>query len=787
MKKKILCLLTVLVMAFAVMMFAACNGGKDSESEDPNSSSSLVTQEITVTIDESLSVNLFESAKLTARTNSKQAVTYTSSDTSVLTVDSASGAIVPQKAGTATVTASVEGKNAACAVTVVAPDSDDITFVVINKEVKLKRKKTAKLEAQAFWGDKELGGFSVEFKSDVPGVVTVDAEGVLTGVKVGTATITVSGTLKGVNLGSDTVSVNVSEDVTVSADVRDLTLYTAEGEDPANPLITSRPLAVTVTIDGKEEPRPAFGVQSSDEAVVKYENGELVAKGKKGTATVTVSYTSAQGTSAQDTINVTVLHPIKKIAVPEAVIAGANRGEIVYSPEFTAVAADKAYIESEEYPVTIDGEGNIVVEIGDVPASDTAITIKAVVDSADTTYEISLTAIVYDFLIGGAAEFKAFANALNTTDYIYARLTGNVDMENKAIATVNNTASGIGSAVSFSLDGAGFSVLNLYADSKYGAFAANVGKNAAGKNSVIKNIAFANYSNTGNSTAGLFYEIANVSFENFYLSSSVNFFNGGMVAVRDTGNVTYKNCVVYCLKAEDPNRTETANFCKIGGLTSEGVPNTQKNYTDTYAVNPVASKMILGSVHTVRKHQPWETEADAKDYEVDDGVTTFTEGLYKSWAEFAAAHPALPESFDSGIWKINADGELVFKTMPEPEKPAFDYRAAITGKYGEKLFKPASDDNSVTWVQNDYGNVYKFTNTVTAQNDTRGFYLDFDYMQGLKELGATQISFTLISGSEDAPNGTKYFSFATGRRRLVGCLHARFGKYSLGLVSGRYD
>ena len=753
MKKKFLYILTALVAALSLMMFAACASDPAPEPKPTPDNPPVTEKEITVTMDPSLNMSLFENACVTAVTNSEEAVKYSSLDTSVLTVDENTGIITPLKAGTATVTASVENKTATCSVTVAAPDANGFTFLAVNRAVTLKKAQNTALEIKAFMGDKRLSGISLSFESDKTNIVTVSDAGVLTAVSKGSATVTVSGTYRGVSLGTDTIEIDVIQNVTVSISASETTLYTRAGEDN---LPTQADLTIVTNVDGEDvtvQP-DEYTITSSDEAVVKCESGKLVAKGKKGEATVRVDYTTPEGTAAHNTLNITAVYPTQRITVTDSVIAGINRG-LIYTPEnFNAVTAGTAYIGNDEYSVTIGNNGDIKVDLFGADASETAVSVKIYADSADTTYEILITATVYDFLIGDKAEFTAFANALNTADYVYARLTSNVDMENAAISVAANSASATGNTVSFMLDGDGFGVIDSAAGSNYGAFAANVGKNSAGKNTVVKNIAFSKFDAKNNNAAGLFYQISNTEFENFYLSTSVNFFNGGMIAVREMENVTYNNCVAYCYEAADPNRTETANFCKIGGLTSEGIPHTEKNYTNTFAVNPVASKMILGSVHTILNHQPWETED--KEYEVDDGVTTFTDGLYASWEEFAEEHSALPQGFDSQIWMINDFGELTFKTLTT----VFDNSPIVEGAQFEKIFKavtPAS--NTATWIESE--NRFKLTQAVAQQDDTRGFYIDFDYMRSILKRGATQISFTVKTSGPNNTNGDKYFSFAT--------------------------
>ncbi len=652
-------LLAILAFAFtlaSLTFIVGCgSGGKDSQSQSDEPKT-----EITLELPATLNLSIFKTAKLTATTNSKEAVSYASSDTTILTVDAESGVVTPVKVGKANVTAAVEGKNAVCEVTVTAPNEDQLSVVALNKKVNVTIDGTAKLEVQAFYGEEEIEGATFKFTTSAANVATVDANGNVAGVGLGKAVVTITGEFKGVTLGTDTVEISVIENVEVTASVAVSTLYTSVGFDAENPLVTQTDLNVEVKVNGTSITDPQVSVVSSDEDMVKFIDGKLVAQSKKGNAEITVSYTSALGTTESKTAEITVLYPTKKIVNDEVLSLGINRG-MIYVPEIDVVSVQSVELGDEKYSGKIE-DGNIIVGLTGVIASEDELDLVMVVDSADTTYELSFTVVVYDYLIGDKAEFTAFANSLSAENYVYAKLTNNVDMENGKITTVNNPSDCTGDDIitSFSLDGDGYSVINLSSQGNRGAFAAQVGKNSVGKNSIIKNIAFDRFQARYASAGGLFMTVANVAFENVYISCSANFNWGATVALWSEENVSYKNVVVYCYEVDDTNRTATGFGRPVGALTSEGRCNAEKNYQNTYAINAYATKMIRGTGHI-------DGEGDDKQW-IDEEPLKYTEGLYSTWSDFKEVVKTLPEGFDSEMWKINGDGELVFVTVPEKQK-----------------------------------------------------------------------------------------------------------------------
>ena len=138
-------------------------------------------------------------------TTVRKKVTWKSSNTSIATVTSA-GKVTAKKPGTATITATVNGKKATCKVTVKAP----ITKVSMNKSsVSVDKGKTAVLSA-SYAPANTTDSKTVTWKSSNTNVATV-SNGKVTAKKAGTATITAK-----IGTKTATCKVTVVEGVTIT-------------------------------------------------------------------------------------------------------------------------------------------------------------------------------------------------------------------------------------------------------------------------------------------------------------------------------------------------------------------------------------------------------------------------------------------------------------------------------------------------------------------------------------------------------------------------------------------
>ncbi len=219
-----------------------------------------------------------------------QEVTWSSSDENVVSVDQ-QGNITAVAIGTATVTATtVDGSNlsAECAVTVVAPFAESIA---LNKsEMELTVGTAEQLIATV---SPELASQEVTWSSSDENIASVDAEGNVTGLAVGTATITAT-TVATV----DGEPLSASCEVTVVAEEVKVTELAFAFEVPMN-----RPLKLDVTPLPADATNPELEWSTADESIAVVEDGTIRGLAV-GTTTVTVSTTDGSDIALSFTVNV---------------------------------------------------------------------------------------------------------------------------------------------------------------------------------------------------------------------------------------------------------------------------------------------------------------------------------------------------------------------------------------------------------------------------------------------------------------------------------------------------
>ena len=215
------------------------------------------------------------SARVSPEAASDRAVAWTSSDRSVATVDK-SGTVHGLRPGTATVTATAEGKSGTCAVTVKAK-TVSVTDVTLDRtELTLTEGETETLTATV--KPDNADNRKVTWSSDKTDVATVDGAGKVTAVKAGEATVTVTtedgGKTASCKVTVKAKAVNVTE---VTLDKTELTLTEGETET----------LTATVKPDNADNRKVTW---SSDKTEVATVDGDgRVTAVKAGVAVVTVT------------------------------------------------------------------------------------------------------------------------------------------------------------------------------------------------------------------------------------------------------------------------------------------------------------------------------------------------------------------------------------------------------------------------------------------------------------------------------------------------------------------
>ena len=254
-----------------------------------------------VTLDKtSVSLLAGKTAALTATVDPEQAgqaVTWTSSDENVVTVDE-NGVLTAVAAGTATVTAAAAdntGASAVCEVTVTKP----VSSIKLDKtSASILRGKTVTLKATVSPDD--AANKAVAWSSSDKKIATVDAKGVVTGVAKGTATITAK--------AKDGSGVKATCKITVKQPVTKITLNKKSASILRNKTITLKAAAGPSSANDKTV---TWTTSNKKVATV---NSKGVVKGiAKGTATITA--TAKDGSKVKAVCKITVKQPVTKLTI----------------------------------------------------------------------------------------------------------------------------------------------------------------------------------------------------------------------------------------------------------------------------------------------------------------------------------------------------------------------------------------------------------------------------------------------------------------------------------------
>ena len=331
----------LLTAAAAILLITSCG-----KKEETVGVSSVTVTPSRIEIIEGGSAAL--SARISPEAASDRAVAWSSSDRSVATVDK-TGTVQGLKPGTATVTATAEGKSGTCAVTVKAK-TVSVTEVTMDKtELTLTEGETETLTATV--RPDNADNRKVTWSSDKTEIATVDGAGKVTAVKAGEAVVTVTtedgGKTASCKVTVKAKAVNVTE---VTLDRTELTLTEGEAET----------LTATVKPDNADNRKVTWSSDKTEIATV--DGAGKVTAVKPGEAVVTVT-TEDGGKTA--TCKVTVkakVVPVTGVDVkPWSVTIGANGTTKLTCTVAPSNATNRNVRWESDNPsvATVDSDGNV--------------------------------------------------------------------------------------------------------------------------------------------------------------------------------------------------------------------------------------------------------------------------------------------------------------------------------------------------------------------------------------------------------------------------------------------
>lgn len=282
--------------------------------------------------------------KLTATVtpaDADETVTWKSSNNNVATVGD-DGTVTATGKGTADITAKVGKYTATCKVTVTVP----LNGISINGTAnKIKKGKTTQLTV-VYDPEDTTDDKTVTWSVDDKTVAKVDKNGLVTGLKEGTAVVTAK-----VGTKSATYNVDVEEVKLTSISIPD-TLTIHRGE--------SNKLTVTYNPEDTTDDKTVTWKSSDPDSVAVGTDGTITAK------TVGGAVITAQVGSCTAECTVTVDSPLKKIVPDEKTIEMTKNQTAVitytFNPSDTTDSRDVTFQSSKEDVVSVDAAGKLVAK-----------------------------------------------------------------------------------------------------------------------------------------------------------------------------------------------------------------------------------------------------------------------------------------------------------------------------------------------------------------------------------------------------------------------------------------
>ena len=353
--------------------------------DSPQEPSGPVAVESVTVSPQNLELKVGETATLTARiqpSNAQGTLSWTSSNTAVASV--ANGTVTAVAAGSATITASAGGKSASCQVTVKATQTVvEVESVTLDRhELTLKEGETNRLVATV--SPSNATDKTISWATSNPAIVSVDKEGNVKGVAVGTATVAAShGNL------SDACKITVTASaVPVTSISLDKTTLALAEQDTYQLTATVKPDNATDKTVTWSTANAAIATVSDNGLVTAVAEGATTITAKAGdktaTCTVTVSKKVIPVTSV--TLNKTSLALTEQETFQlSATVSPDNATDktVTWSSSNTAVAT----VSSNGLVTAVqEGSATITAKAGDKTATCTVTVSKKVIPVTSFTF-----------------------------------------------------------------------------------------------------------------------------------------------------------------------------------------------------------------------------------------------------------------------------------------------------------------------------------------------------------------------------------------------------------------
>ena len=613
--KKLAMLLLACTLSIGVIgMAAGCKKPDTPPAGDP----------VTVTLSESeISLDKYDTYQLAADVTGGGSVTWASSDTDIVMVDS-NGLLTAVEVGTATITASAGDASDTCAVTVVLSEVAPV-LVVDETEISVEKDGQYTLSASVYWkGDPVTGASYTWTASSGADVASVAEAGegsfTVSGLKVGTAVYTVSTTVHELVL-TETVTVTV-----VNSDIRfefgdaytfdkDEHAYRTEMKLSLTDTPSAQPIDVAVYDNDDLVQSPGLEWTVEDESVVSEENGVLTAIAA-GETRLSASYDGVQ-------VSILATVSLQEVTLSDHLgqierLDGTGTAQVTLESDL-AGTIQKAYFADGTDVLAVGGVSGktLTLEKAKLPKYDEDMgdDVQFTVETDKAIY--LCTVDLYTQIIDDATELNGFVvlgesvyaeeNAANNTRHYggYFILGDDIDYDH-ALYMLDDTDNA--TRVFYgTFDGKNHVISNMGTDSSGAIGSMGLFQNL-GDGAVVRNIAFENLARTSGVQYGAL--IARytekrddrVTIENIYIHvnkvySAVTagqwnsiILNGGgwnWTNIAPLSNLTVRNVVICADEfAEGPGETSVLGHVEVNGggiqnVYTYGIGSVPINYNDS--------------------------------------------------------------------------------------------------------------------------------------------------------------------------------------------------------------
>ena len=389
--KKLLILLLSVIAVISLSFAVACGGSGEKD----------------FTITSSIELAIDGQAQIQVEVEDKELeITFTSSDTNIITVDE-NGNITPQNFGTATVKVGYDGQEKSCTVTVKSTtEVPTLTMSAdVTKEIKLYVDGEYTVVGGVSFNDKAVNA-TVSYSSSNTAVATVDANGSVKAVSLGTSEITATATYKKWTI-TQKYTVKVVSDVQVVLSNNNVKLFTSNTYGAVSEQID----LVKVVVDGQTVNGATVKWTSDNQSVATVNNG-LIEKVGEGKTTIRAEYENTDGEKYYGLVLVSVekykLANVKKVSISGTVMSwdavyGAqgyyvSDGESVYDVKDTSIdLKQNDYFGVTQLLIRAYSESNDVID-GDNVSCSAVFETRSLTNQALTksTYDANITKVLKD-------------------------------------------------------------------------------------------------------------------------------------------------------------------------------------------------------------------------------------------------------------------------------------------------------------------------------------------------------------------------------------------------------